>query len=114
MKEDILEQITADYLNLCGYFTLTNIKYRPEKTDHDWNCRKDSVYSDIDVVGFNPHMKPPRRVVAVSCKSWQAGFSPQWEIEAIERKRKVAGRERWKTYRELVSDLPPENQAICY
>jgi hypothetical protein len=103
MKEDILEQITADYLNLCGYFTLTNIKYRPEKTDHDWNCRQDSVYSDIDVVGFNPYMKPPRRVVAISCKSWQAGFSPQWEIDAIESKRKVGGRERWKTYRELVS-----------
>jgi len=103
MKEDILEQIAADYLNLCGYFTLTNIKYRPKETDPDWNVRQDVVYSDIDVIGYNPHLQPPRRVVAISCKSWQEGFCPQWEIDAIRNKRKVAGRERWKTYRELAS-----------
>ena len=37
MKEDILEQITADYLNLKGYFVLTNTKYRPSTTDPEWN-----------------------------------------------------------------------------
>ena len=103
MKEDILEQIAADYLNLCGYFTLTNVKYRPAETDPNWNGRQDGVHSDIDVIGFNPHLPPPSGVVAISCKSWQEGFSPQWEIDAIRSKRKVAGRERWKTYRELVS-----------
>jgi hypothetical protein len=104
MKEDILEQIAADYLNLCGYFTRTNIKYRPSESDPEWKGKKDSVYSDIDVIGLNPLVPPPRRVVAISCKSWQEGFWAQWEIEAIaDHTRKVAGRERWKTYRELIS-----------
>lgn len=103
MKEDILEQIAADYLNLSGYFTQTNIKYRPDNTDPEWNGRQDGVRSDIDVVGLNPRLSPPRRVVAISCKSWQEGFCPQWEIDAIASNRKVSGKERWKTYRELVS-----------
>ncbi len=103
MKEDILEQIATDYLNLLGYFTITNTKYRPEKTDPDWNGRQDGVYSDIDVIGFNPRIPPPDRVVAISCKSWQGGFCPQYEIDAIASNREVAGRERWKTYRELAS-----------
>ncbi len=104
MKEDILEQIAADYLNLCGYFTRTNIKYRPPKSDPEWKGKEDGVYSDIDVIGFNPLVPPPHRVVAISCKSWQEGFWAQWEIEAIaDCTRKVAGRERWKTYRELTS-----------
>ena len=104
MKEDILEQIAADYLNLTGYFTQTNIRYRPSKTDPEWNGKKDGVYSDIDIVGFNPLKSPPQRVVAVSCKSWQEGFWAQWEIEAIsDHGREFSGRERWKTYRELAS-----------
>ncbi len=111
MKEDILEQIAADYLNLLGYFTQTNIKYRPSKDDPDWKGKQDGVYSDIDVIGFHPCLLSPRKVVAISCKSWQEGFSPQWEIDAIKSKKEVAGRERWKTYRELVS--PKWGRAFC-
>ena len=103
MKEDILEQIASDYLNLCGYFTQTNIKYRPDKNDSDWNGRQDGVHSDIDVLGFNPCLSRHKRVVAVSCKSWQGGVCPQWGIEQIKSGKQVSGRERWKTYRELVS-----------
>ncbi len=104
MKEDILEQITADYLNLTGYFTSTNIKYRPSRTDTEWNGREDGVHSDIDVVGYNPTLSPPKRVVAVSCKSWQTGFWVEWELNAItDRSRMVSGRERWRSYRELAS-----------
>ena len=40
MKEDILEQIAADYLNLCGYFTRTNIKYRPSESDPEWKGKE--------------------------------------------------------------------------
>jgi hypothetical protein len=29
MKEDILEQVVDEFLNLKGYFTLANIKYKP-------------------------------------------------------------------------------------
>ena len=50
MKEDILEQIASDYLNLRGYFTQTNIKYRPDKSEPDWNGRQDGVHSDIEDV----------------------------------------------------------------
>jgi len=103
MKEDILEQIATDYLNLIGYFTQTNIKYRPSETDPEWNGRKDGVHSDIDIIGFNPLKSPPERAVAVSCKSWQTGFWVQWEINAISSGREISGRKRWKTYRELTS-----------
>ncbi len=104
MKEDILEQIAADYLNLSGYFTQTNIKYRPSESDPEWKVKEDSVYSDIDVIGLNPLMAPPRRVIAISCKSSQDGFYAQWEIDAIaSRNRTVGGRARWKAFRELAS-----------
>ena len=104
MKEDVLEQIAADYLNLNGYFTRTNIRYRPLKTDPEWNGSQDGVHSDIDIVGFNPLKSPPQRVVAVNCKSWQDGFWAQWEIEMIaDHSRMISGRERWRAYRELAS-----------
>lgn len=103
MKEDVLEQITADYLNSCGYFVLTNIKYRPSKADPEWNGRQDGVHSDIDVVGYHPRKAPPKKVVAVSCKSWQEGFWAEFELNAIANGRFISGRERWKTYRELAS-----------
>lgn len=103
MKEDILEQITADYLNLRGYFTLTNVKYKPDSSDPDWNGRRDSVNSDIDVLGFHPRKRAPYKVIAVSCKSWQEGFWAAFELEAIAKNKLISGRERWKTYRELAS-----------
>ena len=103
MKEDILEQITADYLNSRGYFVLTNVKYRPSKADPEWHARQDSVRSDIDVVGYHPRKASPQKVVAASCKSWQDGFWAEWELDAIANDRFIGGRERWKTYRELTS-----------
>lgn len=103
MKEDILEQITADYLNLCGYFTLTNIKYRPSKTDPDWEGKQDGVHSDIDVIGFNPQKSSPHKVIAANCKSWQTGFWVDWEVNIIANRGSVSGRERWRSYRELAS-----------
>ena len=41
--------------------------------------------------------------MVVSCKSWQAGFSPASEIEAIQNNKNVSGsgREGWKAFREL-------------
>jgi hypothetical protein len=103
MKEDVLEQITADYLNTKGYFTLTNIKYRPEPTDPDWNGKQDGVHSDIDVIGYNPRKHSPHKVITVSCKSWQEGFWASFELDAIAEKKEISGRQRWKTYRELAS-----------
>jgi len=104
MKEDILEQLVTDYLEADGYFTTTNVKFRPDRDDPGFDPKQDSVHSDIDVLGFHPLRSGADRVVAVSCKSWQAGFDPTWEIDAIVSNRIVGGREAWRHFRELVND----------
>ena len=104
MKEDILEQIVDDYLKLKGYFTMANVKFLPSKDDPQYSSKQDSVSSDIDIVGLNPKLEGEQKVVAVSCKSWQEGFSPGWELDMIRKKKIVGGRERWKSYRELTND----------
>ncbi|MDP6576556.1 MAG: hypothetical protein QF594_01855 [Dehalococcoidales bacterium] len=103
MKEDILEQITADYLNLKGYFVLTNTKYKPSASDPEWNSKQDGVHSDIAVIGFHPCKSPPYKVIAVNCKSWQDGFRAAYELKAIGTGKVVSGGERWKAFRELAS-----------
>ena len=103
MKEDILEQLVTDYLEADGYFTTSNVKFRPEPTDPGYEPKQDGVHSDIDVLGFHPLKTGADRVVAVSCKSWQEGFDPSWEIRAITENRTVGGREAWRRFRELVS-----------
>lgn len=102
MKEDILEQLVCDYLGACGYFVRTNIKFKPDSGDPEYEARQDSVHSDIDVLGYSPVRAGPDRVVAVSCKSYQEGFWPEWEVAAIEENKVVSGREAWRRYRELV------------
>ncbi|MDA3961541.1 MAG: hypothetical protein PF961_12175 [Planctomycetota bacterium] len=99
MKEDILEQLTEDYLNHYGYFTMTNVKYRPPKDDPDYNSRQDSVASDIDVLAVHPTKSGINKVIAVTCKSWQSGFWPEVEIRSM--MKTVSGRVGWKRYREL-------------
>jgi len=104
MKEDILEQIADDYLNLQGYFTLANVRYAPAQTDPEFNPQQDCITSDIDLIGINPLITGPSRVVAVSCKSWQDGFWPRWELGYIAKQKSFAGRKRWRTFRELAND----------
>ena len=102
-KEDILEQLVEEYLLHEGYFVQHNVKFRPSEHHIDFVKQSDSNHSDIDVIGIHPRITGPRRVVAVSCKSWQGGFNPKTEIEAIEKNKIISGRERWKPFRELVS-----------
>ncbi|MBV5347090.1 hypothetical protein [Lamprocystis purpurea] len=102
-KEDILEQLVEEYLLHEGYFVQHNIKFRPNETHDGYVKQSDSNHSDIDVVGIHPLRIGLDKVVAVSCKSWQGGFNPKAEIEAIAQNKIVAGRERWKPFRELVS-----------
>ena len=102
MKEDILEQLTDDYLQVKGYFTQHNVKFRPDSSHVDFEKKKDSNHSDIDVLGFNPKLSGPERVLAVSCKSWQGGFRPAARIKLIEESKKISGRKAWKAFRELV------------
>jgi hypothetical protein len=101
MKEDILEQLVDDYLQLKGYFTIHNVKFRPSQDARDYNPDQDRVYSDVDVVGFKPLLRGPSKVWVVSCKSWQAGFSPKSRVAWIEKNKVVFGREAWKRFREL-------------
>lgn len=103
ITEDILEQLVEEYLLHEGYFVQHNLKFRPSEAHPDFVRQLDSNHSDIDVVGIHPHRQGADRVVAVSCKSWQSGFNPRAEVEAIEQNKIISGRERWKPFRELVS-----------
>jgi len=110
-KEDILEQIAEEYLLHQGYFVQHNLKFRPRPDHPDFVSHSDSNHSDIDILGFHPLKHGTERVVAISCKSWQAGFNPSAEIDAIAGNRIVSGRERWKAFRELV--VPKWSEAFC-
>lgn len=74
MKEDVLEQIVEDWLHLDGWFTVHNVPFRPRKDRSDYVSQQDSVASDVDVLAVHPLRTGCERVMAVSCKSWQAGF----------------------------------------
>ncbi len=102
MKEDILEQLVDDYLMFNGFFTIHNLKFLPSATDPEYVKNKDSVASDIDVVGYHPRREGADRIWVVSCKSWQGGFDPAARIAAIEANKIQYGRAAWKSFRELV------------
>jgi len=87
MKEDVLEQIVEDYLQLNGYFTTHNVPFKPDKGHIDFVGLEDSVPSDIDVVGFRPLSTGVEKVMAVSCKSWQNGFNPQSKLKEMRENR---------------------------
>ena len=101
-KEDILEQLVEEFLIHRGYFVRHNIKYLPDTRHPDFVSNQDSNHSDIDVLALHPLLNGPDRVWAVSCKSWQSGFNPKFEIEAIRQNKKIRGREAWRGFRELV------------
>ncbi|MCZ4262304.1 hypothetical protein O4G76_15800 [Limimaricola sp. G21655-S1] len=100
-KEDILEQIVEEYLVHKGYFVQHNIKFLPRKDHPDYIQNKDSNHSDIDVIGYHPTLEGDRKVLVVSCKSWQSGFRPASEIDAIENDKTKRGRKAWQAFREL-------------
>lgn len=104
MKEDILEQVVEDWLLAkSGMFVRHNVKFRPSKDDPEYESKKDSTHSDIDVLGINVKAEGDKRVWAVSCKSWQNGFNVnqwhKWLIECPDEK--SHGREHWKSFREI-------------
>ncbi|MEX0328909.1 MAG: hypothetical protein AB3N07_09320 [Ruegeria sp.] len=100
-KEDILEQIVEEYLVHKGYFVQHNLKFLPRKDHPDFISNQDSNHSDIDVVGIHPTLEGDRKVVVVSCKSWQSGFNPASEIDALENNKTRRGRKAWQAFREL-------------
>ena len=103
MKEDVLEQVVDDYLQMKGYFTMHNIRFRPSPDHPDFVSRADSVYSDLDVLGVNPRLSGPSRVVAVSCKSWQVGFNPTSKLAELRGEKKGGKRQTWRMFREVWS-----------
>lgn len=103
MKEDVLEQVVDDYLQLNGYFTMHNIRFRPSVNHPDYVSKNDSVHSDLDVLGVCPTVEGPARVVAVSCKSWQVGFNPASKLAELRGEKKGGARPTWHMFRELWS-----------
>lgn len=103
-KQDILEQIVEEYLIHEGYFVQHNIKYQPCKDPKDYDRKKDSNHSDIDVIGLHPSECGERKVMVVSCKSWENGVNPQAYIDGINYRYVIGGRDAWKYFRELTVD----------
>lgn len=102
MIDDILEQIAEDYFRNRGYFTQHNVKYKPSEKG-----AKYAVYSDVDVVGIHPRKSGKKRVVVVSCKSWQGGLNIEKDLEILGKKpnKIIAGREHWKRFREVADKI---------
>ena len=101
MKEDILEQIVDDYMQHRGYFTVHNVRFNPAKDHPDYVSNRDSVASDVDVVGFNPLEEGHKRVWVVSCKSWQPGFDATAQLRHALAPAKPGKKAGWQRYREL-------------
>lgn len=101
MKEDVLEQVVDDYLKFKGYFTTHNVRFRPSLDHPDYDRRKDSVRSDVDVVGVDPRRTDIERVVVVSCKSWQEGFDATRRLAMLRGEKPDLTRASWKSLREL-------------
>jgi hypothetical protein len=103
LKEDVLEQIVDDYLQMEGYFTIHNAKFRPSPTQTEFDRRLDSVASDVDVVGYHPRRRGSERVVVVSCKAWQTGFAADRILAQLYGTAPDTKRPRWLMLRELWS-----------
>ncbi len=91
MKEEILEQLVADYLQREGYFPRHDIRFRPDPNHANFIQNEDSDHSDIGVLGIHSRRRGHDRIVAVTCKIWQAGFSPRSKIRQLERGKRIAG-----------------------
>lgn len=104
MTEDVLEQVVDDWLRRSGYFTRTNVRFKPEASEAGYSSKDHNQPSDIDVLAINPTLRGPRCVLAVSCKAMQSGFSPNRWLEAAATGRGYQGRtagEAWKHLREM-------------
>jgi hypothetical protein len=109
-KEDILEQIVEEYLVHKGYFVQHNLKFLPRKDHPDFISNQDSNHSDIDVIGYHPLIEGDCKVMVVSCKSWQQGFNPASELDAIVSDKVRRGRKAWQAFRELT--MPKWSEAF--
>jgi len=107
MKEDILEQIAADWLlQKNGCFVKTNLKYKPSPECDQFNCKSDIIHSDIDLLSVD--LQHPETVTIINCKSWMDGFDFKWfhnYLSDTEKHSKAfGGKEVWKHFRDLVNE----------
>lgn len=104
MAEDILEQLVEDYLRLNGYLTMANVRFGPRKGEPGYAPLSHNQPSDIDVLALNPNKRGPSKVLAVSCKAMQGGFSPNRWLDASKRNQYYNGKRApnaWKHMHEL-------------
>jgi hypothetical protein len=101
VKEDVLEQIVDDYLQLQGYFTMHNVRFKPSPDQVGYDKRQHSVTSEVDVLGLHPNRQGHERVAVVSCKSWQRGFRAGPILAQLQGVNKDRKRPRWRSFREL-------------
>src|SRR5438105_13735943 len=101
MKEDVLEQVAEDFLQMRDYFTRHNLRFKPHNEVLGYDAQPDSVSSDVDVIGFNPKARGIERVWVVSCKSWQAGFDAGAKLKEMRQEKKNPKRATWRGFREL-------------
>ena len=107
MKEDILEQITEDWLiSQTATFTKSNIRFKPDKSHPDYKSKSDNNFSDIDILAVHLNKTGLEKISVVSCKSWQGGFDPATWTKLLSNPSnhsyKISGKECWKFFRELV------------
>ena len=99
MTNDILEQITEDYLRELGYFTQHNILYRPKDFKQ--------TPSDIDIMAIHPTKKGIDKVIVVSCKSWQSGLNVPAILGNLTNNptKVIGGKSRIKLFREIADPI---------
>lgn len=87
-----------DYLQMEGYFTTHNVRFRPSPDQQGYESKLDSVPSDVDVVGFHPRRTASDKVVVVSCKAWQGGFHANRLLAQLRGEAKGPKRPTWLTH----------------
>lgn len=102
MTEDVLEQVVDDWLRRQGYFTRTNVRFGPGKDDEGYDSTAHNQQTDLDVLAIRPAAPPgPERVLAISCKAMQSGFSPNRWLAAAASDKIYNGKNARKHMREL-------------
>ena len=102
MTEDVLEQVVDDWLRRQGYFTRTNVRFGPTAGDEGYSSKAHNQQTDLDVLAIKPTApEGPDRVLAISCKAMQVGFSPNRWLAAATADKIYNGKNARKHIREL-------------
>ncbi len=77
MAVNLFEELVRAALNAQGYLTFENAAYAlyPNAKSLAGKDNPNNAASDIDLIGFAPTIKGPKRVLAINCKGSKAGLS---------------------------------------